>query len=136
MILASLINNNGNLRKCYLFIYRHIFKTAFLRKMYITSKSYDRFFPNFSKQASELSSFTSASLKATVTVELAAQNAGQALKCYANTFVKVDAQIEEDCRHTIAYLKGYSYPKLFCKKLRNQKPTANIVSTTGRTTLC
>ena len=37
----------------------------------------DRFFPNFSKQASELSSFTSASLKAIVTVELAAQNAGQ-----------------------------------------------------------
>ena len=45
--------------------------------MYITSKSYDRFFPNFSKQVSELSSVTSASLTATVTVELAAQNAGQ-----------------------------------------------------------
>ena len=44
--------------------------------MYVTSKSYDKFFSNLSKQASELSSFTSASLKATVTVELAAQNAG------------------------------------------------------------
>ena len=31
------------------------------------------------------------------------------LKCYANTFVKVDAQIEKDCRRTICYLKGYSY---------------------------
>ena len=95
MILASLINNNGNLRKCYLFIYRHIFKTAFLRKMYITSKSYDRFFPNFSKQASELSSFTSASLKAIVTVGLAAQNAG-------NTSVKADIRIEVECRQTIS----------------------------------
>ena len=57
--------------------YRHIFKTAFLPKMYITSKSHDRFSPNFIKQASELSSFTSASSKAIVTVELAAQNAGQ-----------------------------------------------------------
>ena len=57
-------------------------------------------------------------------------------KCYANTFVKVDAQIEEDCRQTISYLKGYSYLKLYCKKQSNQKPTANIVSTTRRTTLC
>ena len=27
------------------------------------------------------------------------------LKCYANTFVKVDAQIIEGCRRTISYLK-------------------------------
>ena len=102
--------------------------------MYITSKSHGRFFPNVSKQASELSSFASASLKAIVTVELAAQNAGQilTLKCYANTFVRVDAQIEEECRQTISYLKGYAYPKLYCKKLSNQKPTANIVSTTRK----
>ena len=33
-------------------------------------------------------------------------------------------------------LKGHSYPKLYCKKLSNQKPTVNIVSTTKRTTLC
>ena len=35
------------------------------------------FFLKFSKYASELSSFTSARLKAIVTVELAAQNAGE-----------------------------------------------------------
>ena len=45
------------------------------------------------------------------------------LKCYADTFVKVDAQIEEDCRQTISYLKGYSYLKLYCKKQGNQKLT-------------
>ena len=27
---------------------------------------------------------------------------------------------------TISYLKGYSYPKLYCKKLSNQKPTGTI----------
>ena len=144
--LAYLINNNGTLWKCYLFSCRYknlwdigiYLKPHFLRKMYVTLKFHDIFFPNFSKQASELSSFTSSSLNAIVTVELAAQNAGQilTLKCYANTFVRVDAQIEEECRQTISYLKGYAYPKLYCKKLGNQKPTANIVSTTKGTTLC
>ena len=50
-------------------------------------------------------------------------------------FVKVDAQIVEDRWRTISYMKRYSYPKLYCKKLSNQKPTANTVSTTRRTTL-
>ena len=59
-----------------------------------------------------------------------------ALKCYANTFVKVDAQILDICRRTIPYLKGYSYPKLHCKKLSNQEPMVNTVGTTRRTTLC
>ena len=27
---------------------------------------------------------------------------------------------------TISYLKGYSYPKLYCKKLSNQKPTGTL----------
>ena len=45
--------------------------------MKITSKSHDRFFPNFSKYAWELSSFMFASLKAIVTVEIAPQNVGQ-----------------------------------------------------------
>ena len=31
-------------------------------------------------------------------------------------------------------MKRYSYPKLYCKKLSNQKPMANTVSTTRRTT--
>ena len=52
------------------------------------------------------------------------------------SIVKVDAQIEEKCRRTISYLKGYSYPKLYYKKLSNQKPTTNTVSTTRKTTLC
>jgi len=51
-----------------------MFKTAFLQKMSIISKPYDRFFFFF---FSELSSFISASLKSIVTVELAAQKAGQ-----------------------------------------------------------
>ena len=59
-----------------------------------------------------------------------------ALKCYLNTFVKVDAQILDNCRRTIPYLKGYSYPKLHCKKLSNQEPMVNTVGTTRRTTLC
>ena len=52
------------------------------------------------------------------------------LKYYANTFEKPNAQLVEECRRTISYLKGYCYPKLYGKKLSNQKPTANTVSTT------
>ena len=51
-------------------------------------------------------------------------------KCYANTFGKVDAQLVKECWRTI------SYRKFYCKKLSNQKPTANTVSATRRTTLC
>ena len=46
----------------------------------------------------------------------------------ADTVVNVEALVVEECRRTISYLKGYSYPKLYCKKLSNQKPTANTVS--------
>ena len=53
-----------------------MFKPPFYKKMSIISKPYDRFFSNFGKIASELSSFMSASLKSIVTVELAAQMAG------------------------------------------------------------
>ena len=35
---------------------------------------------------------------------------------YERKYVKVDAQIEEECRRTISYLKKYCYPKLYCKK--------------------
>ena len=49
-----------------------------------------------------------------MTVELAAQIPGQifVLKCNANTFVKVDTQIGENCRRAISYLQVYSCPKL------------------------
>ena len=57
-------------------------------------------------------------------VKLTAQNL--TLKCNAYTSVKVDAQIEEECRRTISYLQGYSCPKLYCKKLSNQKPILRI----------
>ena len=40
--------------------------------------------------------------------------------------MKVDAQIEEECRRTISFLRGSSYPKIYCKKLSNQKPTRRI----------
>ena len=105
----------------------------------MTSKSHDGFFPYFSKEASELSSLTSASLKAIVTGRRTRCTkcwSNFTLKCYANTSVKVDTRIEVECRQTISYLKGYSYLKLYCKKQSNQKPTANTVSTTRRTTLC
>ena len=52
-----------------------------------------------------------------------------------NTFVKADAQIGAECRWTLSYGKRYTYPKLYCKKLNNQKPMANTVSTTRRTLL-
>ena len=51
-------------------------------------------------------------------------------ECNANTFVKVDAQIGEECRRTISYLQGYSCPELYCKKQSYQKPTANTVRNT------
>ena len=49
-----------------------------------------------------------------MTVELAAQIPGQIfiLKCNANTFVKFDSQIGENCRRNISYLRGYCCPKL------------------------
>ena len=46
---------------------------------------------------------------------------------YGNTFVDVDAKIEEECRRTIPYLQGYFDQKLYCEKLSNQKSTANTV---------
>ena len=47
------------------------------------------------------------------------------------------AQLEEECRQTIFFFKGHSYPKLYYNKMNtNQKPTANTVSSTKRTTLC
>ena len=41
-----------------------------------------------------------------------------------STFLKVDAQIGEECRRTISYLQRYSCPKLYCEKQSDQKPTA------------
>ena len=50
--------------------------------------------------------------------------------------MKFDTQIEENYRRTISYLQGYSSTKLYCRKLGNQKPTANTVRNARRTTLC
>ena len=55
--------------------YRPLLNTSFLQKK--TPKSRDKFSPKFSKIASELYSFISASLVVIVTVELAPQNVGQ-----------------------------------------------------------
>ena len=54
-----------------------MFRTTFLQKMSIISKPQDRFFSNFGKYALEVFSFISVSLNSSVTVELAAQIAGQ-----------------------------------------------------------
>ena len=56
------------------------------------------------------------------------------LKCIANTFVKVDARIEENCRRTIS--AGILPQSFSCKKLSYQKHTANTVRNTRRTTCC
>ena len=59
------------------------------------------------------------------------------LKCNANTFVKVDAKIKKECRRTISYLRGYSCPKLYCKKLSNNAETLTYsVRNTKGTILC
>ena len=53
-----------------------------------------------------------------------------------NTFVKVDAQIEENCQWTISYLQEQAIlaQSFHFKKLSNQKPTMNTVrNTTGKT---
>ena len=56
--------------------YRHMFKTAFLQKnVYYFETVRQNFL--FSKKASELSSLISTCLKSIVTVEVAAQIAGQ-----------------------------------------------------------
>ena len=48
---ASLINNDGTLRKCYLFSYRYknFCDIGIYLKPHFYEKSHDRFFPNFSK---------------------------------------------------------------------------------------
>ena len=91
--------------------------------MWITSKSFYRFFPNkFKVNLDHATRCTKCWSNLT-------------LKCYAYTFVK--AQLEEECRQTIFFFKGHSYPKLYCIKMNtNQKPTANTVSSTKRKTLC
>ena len=120
--LASLVKDGVTLRKCYLFSFW---------------KLYDRFFLYYISADKPQSSL---SLKSIVTVELAAQNAHWSnftLQSNANTFVKVDAQIGEECRADglSPICKDYSCPKRFCKKLNNQKPTAKSVRNTRRTTL-
>ena len=98
-------------------------KMHFYKKMSITWKLYDRFFLYYISADKPQSSL---SLKSIVTVELAAQNAHWSnftSQCNPNVFVKVDAQIEEECRRTTSYLQGYSCPKLHCKKLSTIRNT-------------
>ena len=82
-------------------------------------------------------------LKSIVTIQLAAQNAGQMkpLKCYAKKFVIVDRQTEEDwvLPHYLLSERVFLPKSLLQKKkkeLNSQKPMVNTVSTTRRTTLC
>ena len=49
--------------------------------------------------------------------------------------MKVDVQIEENCPRTISW-ESILAQNFSCKKLSNQKPTANTVRNTRRTTLC
>ena len=107
-------------------------KMHFYKKMSITWKLYDRFFLYYISADKPQSSL---SLKSIVTVGLAAQNAHWSnftLQSNANTFVKVDAQIEEECRRTLSYLQGYSCPKLYCKKLSTVRNTRRATWMRGR----
>ena len=84
-VLASLIKNNGTLRKCYLFScrYKNLWdigiysKPHFYEKCKITSKSHDRFsLTSANKPQSSLVLHLQV-WRPIVTVELAAQNASQ-----------------------------------------------------------
>ena len=78
--------------------------------MWITSKSFDRCFPNkFEVNLDHTTRCTKCWSNLT-------------LKSYAYSFVK--AQVEEECRRTIFYLKEYSYLLLYYNKMdTNQKST-------------
>ena len=123
--LVSLIKNSRTLRNCYLFSGR--FKTLwdigmrlkphFLQKMSITLKPTKTDFSLTSANRPQSSLVLYLQFwKSIVTVELAAQMPSWSnliLKCNANTFVKVDAQIEESCQRAISYLQSwYSSPKV------------------------
>ena len=148
--LAYQINNDGTLRKCYLFSCRH--KNLWDIGIYLK--------PHFYEKCKQLRNpttdfpLTLANKPQSSLVLHPCKFEGNrdrrtrctkswsnlTLKYYTNnTSLKVTARIEVECRQNISYrkeLKGYSYLKLYCKKQSNQKPTANIVSTTRRTTLC
>ena len=47
--------------------------------------------------------------------------------------MKIDAQMEGECRRIISYLQGYSCHKPYCNKLSNHKPTAHTIRSTRRT---
>ena len=72
-----------------------------------------------------------------MTLELPAQIAGQ-LKPWNATLThlwKLTRKWRQYCRRAISYLQGYSSQSFSCKNLGNQKPTANTVRSTRRTTL-
>ena len=101
--------------------------------MSITWKLYDRFFLYYISADKPQSSL---SLKSIVTVGLAAQNAHWSnftLQSNANTFVKVDAQIEEECRRTLSYLQGYSCPKPLLQETEYSSQHKKSVLNAGQT---
>ena len=59
-----------------------------------------------------------------------------ALKCYANTFVKVDAQNTGQLPTDYPLSKRVFLPKAPLQETSNQEPMVNTVGTTRRTTLC
>ena len=92
--LASLIKNGRTFRNCYLFSCRcrNVWDIGMCLKphFYIC-----KFKVNCDRRTRCTNSWSNLTLNSN-----------------ANTFVKVDAQIEENCRRTISYLQGYSCPKL------------------------
>ena len=142
--LASLIKNSGTLRKCYLFScsYKNTWDIGIYLKPHFMKNV-----ENFKILQQIFPQHHHISLRTLIFICKFEVNGDHKtyctecwsnliLKCYANIFVKVDAQTEKECRQTIFYLKGYSYPKLYCKKLNNQKPVVSTVGITRRTTSC
>ena len=62
--------------------------------------------------------------------KISIQPAGRVLP-FDKHHLSADLFIEEECRRTIFYQQGHPCPKLYRKKLSNQKPTANQYISNG-----
>ena len=148
--LAYQINNDGTLIKCYLFScrHKHLWDIGIYLKPHFYEKCKQLRNPTTDFPLTLANKPQSSLVLHPCKFEGNRDRRTRCTKCWSNltlkyytnnTSLKVTARIEVECRQNISYrkeLKGHSYLKLYCKKQSNQKPTATIVSTTRRTTLC
>ena len=137
--LAYQINNNGTLRKCYLFSCRH--KNPWDIGIYLKPHFYEKC-KQLRNPTTDFPLTLANKPQSSLVLQLCKFEGNRdrrtrCTKCWSNltlkyytnnTSLKVTARIEVECRQNISYLKGYSYLKLYCKKQSNQKLTANTVS--------